>query len=139
MSLLVVKKINKEIKIRRTVKVYVCLWSDNAVRYYTCTGAHFQMKCKILLHEINTSRLNIIGAGDSTGIVRSSPLWNCFFLFKELTKTESTAGTYTIRAIIAITAIHHAFFTDFHKKKYYNYYKHFEVIWTCKLHIYFSI
>lgn len=39
-----------------------------------------------------------------------------FFLFNELTKTESTAGTCTIRAIKAITAIHHAFFTDFHKK-----------------------
>lgn len=42
--------------------------------------AHFEMKCKILLHEINMSRLNTIGAGDSTGIERSSPLCNCFFI-----------------------------------------------------------
>lgn len=134
MSLLVVKKINKKIKIRRTVKVYVCLWSDNAVRYYTCTGAHFEMKCKILLHEINTSLLNTIGAGDSTGIERSSPLCNWFFSYKELTKTESTAGTYTIRAILAITAIYHAFLTDFHKKNNTNILRSFE-----QLHIYFSL
>lgn len=112
MSLLVVKKINKEIKIRRTVKVYVCLWSDNAVRYYTCTGAHFQMKCKILLHEINIYHWR--GWFDRHCTFFS--FMKLFFLFKELTKTESNAGTYTIRAIIAITAIHHAFFTDFHKK-----------------------
>lgn len=43
--------------------MYVCKWSDNAVLYHTCSGAHLQM-----------SRLNILGAMDSTDIVRSFPL-----------------------------------------------------------------
>lgn len=52
--------------------MYVCKWSDNAVLYHNVVVHTF--KCKIPLYEMHISRLNILGAMDSTDIVRSSPL-----------------------------------------------------------------
>lgn len=50
--------------------MYVCKWSDNAVIYHNVVVHTF--KCKIPLYEMHISRLNILGAMDSTDIVRSS-------------------------------------------------------------------
>lgn len=53
--------------------MYVCKWSDNAVLYHNVVVHTF--KCKIPLYEMHISRFkNILGAMDSTDIVRSSPL-----------------------------------------------------------------
>lgn len=52
--------------------MYVCKWSDNAVLYHNVVVHTF--KCKIPLYEMHISRLNILGAMDSTDIVRSFPL-----------------------------------------------------------------
>lgn len=53
--------------------MYVCVWSYNAVLYYTWLYSCRSSNLRLDLYEIYTSRLNTLGAGDSTGIVRSSP------------------------------------------------------------------
>lgn len=55
--------------------MYVCVWSYNAVLYYTWLYSCRSSNLWLDLYEIYTSRLNTLGAGDSTGIVRSSPLY----------------------------------------------------------------
>lgn len=66
--------------------INLCLYGQLMQLYIVHVLVH-TFKSKILLYEKCVSRLNILGAGDSTGTVRSSPLgYKVIFLFVDIRK-----------------------------------------------------